>query len=106
MSEPGPGVRPYRVVYSGRVRAELKSLLARAKAAGQGARVLAALTELDQRLRIYPQFGEPVRDLPVIGHTRWVASVGPLFVEYVIDEDRRLVGVVIPLQAMPNAGFE
>lgn len=30
----------------------------------------------------------------------------PLFVEYVIDEPNRTVSVVIPLKALPRAGFK
>ncbi len=52
---------PYRVAYSGRVREELLNLVVRAKARGLGRQVLDALKELDRRLHIYPQFGEPLR---------------------------------------------
>jgi hypothetical protein len=97
---------PYRVVYSERVRTELRALVDRAIDAGHGRAVLAALTELDARLRIYPQFGERRRDLSMTGQSQWVATFPPLFVEYVIDEPNRTVSVVIPLKVLPHAGFQ
>jgi hypothetical protein len=96
---------PYRVVYSERVRTELRALTARAIAAGQGRAVLEALKVLDARLHIYPQFGDRRRDLSMAGQNQWHAAFPPLFVEYVIDEPNRAVYVVIPLQVLSNAGF-
>ena len=58
MNEPENELIPYRVVYSERVRAEMRALLDRAIDAGHGRAVLNALKELDARLRIYPQYGE------------------------------------------------
>jgi hypothetical protein len=71
---------PYRVVYSERVRTELRALVRRAIDAGYGRAVLDALRELDARLRIYPQFGERRRDLAMTGQSLWEATFPPLFV--------------------------
>jgi hypothetical protein len=106
VNEPETELVPYRVVYSERVRIELRALVDRAIDAGHGRAVLDALTELDARLRIYPQFGERRRDLATAGQSQWGATFPPLFVEYVIDEPNRAVYVVIPLKALPHAGFQ
>src|SRR5687768_11835911 len=95
----------YRVTYSGRVRDELMKLAQKAKDAGLGSVVLSAVKQLDYRLRLYPQFGEPVRDLSMPGQSRWIGTVPTLFVEYIIDEVNRNVYVVIPLKPMPHSGF-
>jgi hypothetical protein len=84
MSAPESELVPYRVAYSERVRTEMRALLARARAAGAGASVGDALTTLDQRLRIYLQYGECRHDLSMPGQSQWVATFPPLVVEYVI----------------------
>lgn len=96
---------PYEVVYSERVRNELKQLMAKAVASGHGQEALTALKEMDARLHIYPQFGEPLRDLKTAGETLWAGTVPPLVAQYIIDEDKRLVFVVYPLKALPESGF-
>jgi hypothetical protein len=106
VNEPENELVPYRVVYSERVRTELRALIDRATGTGQGRAVLDALKELDARLRIYPQFGERRQDLSVTGQSQWGATFPPLFVEYVIDEPNRAVYVVIPFKALPHAGFQ
>jgi hypothetical protein len=93
------------VVYSGRVREEIMSLIARAKEAGVGPQAFAAVKHIDRVLRIYPQFGEPVRDAATPGRTEWVATVAPLLVHYVIDEPNRTVYVVRPIKPMNRSGF-
>jgi len=85
---------------------ELRALADRAIGAGQGRIVLDALKQLDRRLRIYPQFGEPRRDLSITGQSQWDAAFPPLFVDYVIDELNRTVYVLIPIKALPHAGFQ
>src|SRR5262249_37394814 len=104
VSETSSAPTPYRVAYSERVRNELRELIATAKARGLVPQVLAAVKEMDQRLRIYPQFGEPIRDLKLEPAQIWVGVVGPLVVQYVLDEERRLVMVVGPIRALPEAG--
>lgn len=106
MSGTEPELVPYRVVYSERVRIELRALVGRAFDAGQGRALLDALKVLDARLRIYPQFGECRRDLSLSGQSQWAAAFPPLFVEYVVDELHRAVYVVIPIKALPHAGFQ
>jgi hypothetical protein len=105
VSQPSGSPVPYRVVYSERVRAELKELLARAVAKGLGPQALHAVKEIDARLRVYPQFGEARRDLQTQGETLWQATVPPLFVEYIIDEANRSVFVVFPFRALPRCGL-
>lgn len=78
MNEPKSSPIPYRVIYSGRVRDELKRLLARAAISGLGQQVLAAVKEIDSRLKIYPQFGEPPRDLKTVRETIWIGTIPPL----------------------------
>jgi hypothetical protein len=62
-SEPSSSPIPYRVVYWERVRNQLRSHISTARDLGLGPRVLAALKELDHRLHLYPQFGQPLLDL-------------------------------------------
>jgi hypothetical protein len=96
---------PYRVVYSEFVRASLKDLLARAAARGLSRDILAAVKEFDSRLRIYPQFGQPLRDLKTEGETLWTGTVAPLVLQYVIDDEIRLVFVVNPFKTLPGIGL-
>jgi hypothetical protein len=105
-SEPTPSPTPYQVIPSGRVAAELKALVKRAAATGFGHQALSALKEIERILRIYPQFGEPRRDLTMVGETAWAMTIPPLYVEYIIDELNRVVYIVIPFKALPNSGFE
>jgi hypothetical protein len=101
-----PSPVPYRVVYSGLVRTELTALLGRARDAGHGQEALAAIKEIDYRLKLYPQFGEPLRDLKTPGETSYAGTVNPLFVEYIIDEPLRTVFVIVPIKALPHVGFQ
>ncbi len=105
MSEPSASPVPYRVVYSEHVRNELKDLLTRAKESSRERPALDAAKEIDRRLHIYPQFGEPRRDLESLGVTIWSGTVPSLVVEYVIDERERVVFVAIPFKALPHSGF-
>jgi hypothetical protein len=105
VSEPSTSPAPYRVVYSEYVRNELRALLARAKANGQGKQAVDAAREINRRLHLYPQFGEPRRDLKTLGATMGSGTVPPLVLEYAIDEERRLVFVAIPFKVLPNSGF-
>jgi hypothetical protein len=104
--EPAPPSPPdYHVAYSELVQNELIQLATRAGAAGHGAAFLNAIQQIDYRLRRYPQFGEPRRDLHTEGETYYVGVVPPLVVEYIIDEPRRLVFVIAPIKALPRCGF-
>jgi hypothetical protein len=89
------------VVYSGVVRAAVREFAAAARAAGRSREAAAALTDLDRRLHIYPQFGEPILDLTQKSGQVCVAAVPPLLVRYAIYEERRLV-VVTLLRILPE----
>ena len=91
--------------YSGRVRDGLRDLIVRAAAVGLGPDVLAAIRGIDTRLRIYPQFGQPLRDLSAVPAQLWVGVIPPLVVQYVLDESRRQVMVVHPITPLPNSGL-
>lgn len=81
MSQPPHKPVPYEVSPSGRVGAEMKALYRRARVAGFGPQVLAALKKLEHVLAIYPQYGEPLRDLAAVGETVYVVTFDPLFVQ-------------------------
>ncbi len=95
----------YRVSYSGRVRDSLLALVARARSAGLAVPILKAILDLDRRLQVYPQFGEPLRDLSLEGAQLWIGTISPLVIRYVIDEVHRQVLVVAPPQLLPRCGF-
>jgi len=105
MSEPSGGPVPYRVVYPEVVRAALPILAAQAAAAGIGREFLAALKEIDRRLHIYPQFGDPLTDLAVESGQVRVGTIPPLVVRYALFEERRLVVVAVPPVFLPRAGL-
>ena len=95
----------YDVPYSGRVHDALKAIVFRAKQAGFGLLALNAVRELDRILKIYPQFGQPLRDLSIAPAQLWIGVVSPLVIRYIINEDRRQVLVVSPPQVLPRCGF-
>src|SRR5438874_5510713 len=78
VSTAAPPPAPYRVEYSERVRQR-----------GDGEEFLAALKEFDRRLRIYPQFGEPLVDLTKEPGQVWIGTVRPLAMRYGGLEERR-----------------
>lgn len=98
----------YETSYSGRVIDLLREMVARNPA--HAASILAAVREIDRRLRIYPQFGQPLHDLSVAGAQLWIATVAPLVVHYVVVEAddsgrQRQVNVVRPFTALPHTGI-
>jgi hypothetical protein len=93
VSDPSPPPTPYRVSYSARVQQEILRLGDLASERGQGAEYLAAVKEIDRRLRIYPQFGEPLLNLTHEPGQVWIGTVAPLVLRYAIYEERRLVVV-------------
>lgn len=105
MNDPTSSPPPYRVTYSGRVRDALRELVTRAHGLGLGPQVRAAVLEIDHRLRIYPQFGQPLRDLNVEQAMLWIGVVPPLVAQYVIDEAGRQVMVVLPIVPLPDSGL-
>lgn len=68
--------------------------------------MLDAVKTIDRLLRLYPQFGELLRDLKFEGHQLWIAVVPPLVVQYIVDEERRMVFVVVPLLPLPRTGLD
>ena len=97
----------YEVSYSGRVIDRLRELVARNPT--HAARILAAVREIDRRLRIYPQFGQPLRDLAVEDAQLWFGVVSPLVVYYVVAESDSGHGrqsiVVQPFAVLPHLGI-
>lgn len=103
-SSEAPAPVPYKVSYSQRVRDDLRLLIERAQAAGRGKEHLDAAKEIAARLRIYPQFGDPLLDLTHETGKIWIATVWPLVVRYAIYEDLRLVMVATPIMELPKPG--
>ncbi len=103
MDETGPSVAEYRVVYSERVRNGLKDLVAHASKQGMKKSMLQEITELDYRLRIFPQFGEPLIDLDLKPARLMIGVVGSLVVRYFLDEEKRLVMVVAPITQLQGS---
>jgi hypothetical protein len=104
MSDPLPD--PYHVAYSERVRNGVRALIRIAKARGLGEEVLAALKEIDRRLQVYPQFGEPLCNLKLEPAQLWIGTVPPLVVRYVLDEEKRLVMIPVPIRPLPGSGLD
>lgn len=93
---------PYRVLYTPFVRERLAELATAARARGDGAAFVTALQEFDRRLRLYPQFGDPLIDLLVeVGQVR-LGTVPPLAMRYGVFEERRLVVVAALPILMPK----
>jgi hypothetical protein len=97
---------PYQVVYSELCRERLRELGTKAVAARREAEFAEALRELDRRLRVYPQFGEPYSDLMHDVGQHYRGAVPPLVVWYTVFDDRRLVVVAQAPQFLPNSGFD
>jgi hypothetical protein len=87
------------------VREEPKALIARARAPGFGPQVIAAVKEIDRRLRLYPQFGQPLRDLSFGSAQLWIGVVEPLTVQYMLDEERKAVMVIVPFLPLSSSGL-
>jgi hypothetical protein len=83
----------------------LKKLIQRALAAGLGPKLADALKEIDYRLRVYPQFGQPLRDAKAISMQEWVGVVNSIRVRYLLSEERRLVIILTPLRALTDFGL-
>jgi hypothetical protein len=85
--------KPYAVTISGWVYDELLRLAQVARDRGDGQAFLAALREFHRRLRIYPQFGDPLVDLVKESGQIRIGIVPPLTMRYNVFEDRRQVFV-------------
>jgi hypothetical protein len=105
MSPASDSSLPYKVVYSERVRSSLRSLVLRAKTRRLDRQILEAAKEMDRRLRVYPQFGEPLYELKTRKGTVWIGVVSPLVCTYLIDEDIRTVFVVVAMKALQSFGL-
>lgn len=103
MSAAASGPEPYRVVYSERVRQRLLALADVARQRGDGEAFLAAVKELDRRLSIYPQFGEPLVDLTREAGQVWIGTIRPLTMRYAVFDDRRVVMVAAIPVLLPKA---
>jgi hypothetical protein len=84
----------YRVIYSERVRQHLRTLGGAAAERGDRQAFVDALTTFDSRLHIYPQFGDPLRDLAYEKATLYNAIIRPLAMRYAVYEEERMVVVV------------
>jgi hypothetical protein len=105
-SDPNPKPQTYRIILSGRVSAEAKALFNRAADVGRGPQILNAFKEVHHLLSVYPQFGEPLKDLNVLGATIYTLAVPPLVIQYIIDETARTVFIGVPFKVLFNSGFE
>ena len=79
-----------------------------ARERGDGAAFLTALREFHRRLRVYPQFGDPLADLRQESGQLRVGIVPPLSMRYGVLEERRLglVAALPVLLAKRDAGTQ
>ena len=82
----------------------MRELAANAWADGIGPEVVAAIKELDRRLHVYPQFGDPIIDLTHERSDVRIGTVPPLVARYAIYEERRLVVVAVPPVLLAKRG--
>ena len=81
----------YAISCSPRVRERLIELSRVSHERGDGAAFLAALVQFEARLRVYPQFGDPLADLGSVGGAIRIGVIRPLSMRYAVVEERRLV---------------
>jgi hypothetical protein len=96
--------QPYQVSLSGRVYEKVLELAAVARERGDGAAFLAALREFHRRLRVYPQFGDPLADLRQEAGQIRIGIVPPLAMRYGVLEERRQVFVASLPVLLPKSG--
>jgi hypothetical protein len=83
----------YRVSISDRTSDRIIELARKAKLRGDGADFAASLLDFYDRLKVYPQFGDPIIDLlSEVGQVR-VGIVRPIAMRYAVLEERKLVFV-------------
>lgn len=97
---------PYAVSYSQRVRESFTEMARRITNTYLLNWVYDSAKKIERRLQVYPQFGQPLRDLSVPNATLWYGIIEPLMVQYVIDQDRRQVMVTVPFRLLPWAETE
>jgi hypothetical protein len=104
----------YKVSCSRRVLDKLKELILRNPT--HASSISSAAIEIDRRLHVYPQFGQPLRNLAVKQAQLWIATLPPLSLQYLLldyDDERRaektgLHGVVLvmrPFTPLPHSGI-
>jgi hypothetical protein len=81
------------VFYAGRVRERLLALADVTRDRGDDDEFIAALREFDRRLRVYPQFGDPLSDLTNDPGQIRIGIIQPLSMRYAVFEERREVSV-------------
>ena len=79
-------------------------LAAAARTPSDGVEFVAALREFDRRLRVYPQFGDPLVDLLAEAGQVRLGTVPPLAMRYGVLEERRLVLVAARPVLLPRQG--
>lgn len=96
----------YRLSFAERVNEHLRTLEARAVAAGRQAEYTRALDTIHAWLRSDPtSLGEPTRDYPDLRQTEYFGVHGPLAITYTIHWDFPIVFVTRPLKFVRSAGF-
>lgn len=103
MTEGASAARLYEVSVSGWAREKLLELANVAKGRGDGEAFLAALREFHRRLRVYPQFGDPLADLSHEEGQIRLGVVPPLAMRYGVLEERQLVFVAARPVLLPRA---
>ncbi len=93
---------PYQVSSSARVWAELLELGNRVNDLNVRQQIIEAVKQIYHRLQIYPQFGQPLRDLEVESAQIWISVHAPVVVQYAIYEEKRQVWNPVPLRCLPN----
>jgi hypothetical protein len=103
MSTPNGSV--YRVVPWGDLRHKLKELHRRAKDKSHASSVRSAFRSIVAHLRTEPlRFGEPRYNLHYLDLEVRVGAVAPLWVQYAVHKERRVV-FVRDIQPLPGSGF-
>jgi hypothetical protein len=104
VSAPSESPSQYRVSCSARVRDHLIKLSRKCQERGDGDKFIAALREFDYRLRVYPQFGDPLVDLEQEEGTSRIGVIRPLSMRYSVIETHRLVLLAALPVLMPMRG--
>jgi len=107
VSEDADAPVPYQLSLTGRVADKLRELAAIARDRGDGEAFLTALREFHRRLRVYPQFGDPLIDLREGEGQIRIGIVPPLAMRYGVLEELRQVfvaalPVLLPKSQAPN----